>query len=288
MKFRPCIDIHAGKVKQIVGSTLSATGEVTDDLKTNFETTKSSAEFAALYRKDRLPGGHVIMLGPNCEEAAMAALRAYPQGLHVGGGITAATAPKYIEAGASHVIVTSYVFKGGQIAWDRLDELVAAVGKEHLVLDLSCRRRPNDMAGPYYVVTDKWQAYTDYALTRDGVARLAECCDEFLVHGVEAEGKRCGILEDLVRALGEWSPIPVTYAGGARCGGSSSAQHANAVLWRRHSLFVTVRVGGGGASLRDVWGRRQVRRQQRSASGCCRGEGMVYLLLAWFTCCFAC
>eukprot|EP00611_Tribonema_gayanum_P006115 TRINITY_DN153_c0_g1_i6.p1 TRINITY_DN153_c0_g1~~TRINITY_DN153_c0_g1_i6.p1 ORF type:complete len:279 (+),score=92.05 TRINITY_DN153_c0_g1_i6:123-959(+) len=216
MKFRPCIDIHAGKVKQIVGSTLSATGEVTDDLKTNFETTKSSAEFAALYRKDRLPGGHVIMLGPNCEEAAMAALRAYPQGLHVGGGITAATAPKYIEAGASHVIVTSYVFKGGQIAWDRLDELVAAVGKEHLVLDLSCRRRPNDMAGPYYVVTDKWQAYTDYALTRDGVARLAECCDEFLVHGVEAEGKRCGILEDLVRALGEWSPIPVTYAGGAR------------------------------------------------------------------------
>eukprot|EP00953_Heterococcus_sp_UTEX-ZZ885_P034215 17737-Heterococcus_DN1.PRE.1 len=171
MRFRPCIDLHAGKVKQIVGSTLSATGASTADLEhalslrllscrvqTNFETTKSSADFAALYKRDALPGGHVIMLGPNCEEvsyialeasastadtitaAALAALQEYPGGMHLGGGVTPAAAKKYLDAGASHVIVTSYVFQNGQIVWERLKELVAAVGKERLVLDLSCRR----------------------------------------------------------------------------------------------------------------------------------------------------
>ena len=216
MRFRPCIDLHCGKVKQIVGSTLSSEE---GSLRTNFETSKSSSDFASLYRSDRLPGGHVIMLGPGCEEAALAALSAYPMGLHVGGGINPSNAKRYLDAGASHVIVTSYVFKDGHIAWERLDELVSAVGKERLVIDLSCRRLPEAKRGGdsnFYVVTDKWQKYTDFALTPEGLARLAAMCDEFLVHGVDVEGMQCGILDDLVTFLGEYSPIPVTYAGGAR------------------------------------------------------------------------
>jgi phosphoribosylformimino-5-aminoimidazole carboxamide ribotide isomerase len=216
MRFRPCIDLHQGKVKQIVGSTLGAKSE---DLKTNFETSKGSGYFADLYREDRLPGGHVIMLGPNCEEAALEALKAFPGGMHVGGGVSPSNATKYLDAGASHIIVTSYVFRNGQISWDRLEELVSVVGKERLVLDLSCRRLPEAQRGEdeqYYVVTDKWQKYTTFALTAESLKQLASYCDEFLVHGVDVEGMQCGILDDLVSFLGEHSPIPVTYAGGAR------------------------------------------------------------------------
>ena len=211
-KFRPCIDLHQGKVKQIVGSTLSddpGQGPVT-----NFEATKPSQDFAAMYQRDGLPGGHVIMLGPGNEEAAKAALRAYPGGLQIGGGITPANAGGYLEAGASHVIVTSYVFREGRLDAERLDELVRAVGKERLVLDLSCRRR--EPGGPFYVVTDRWQKFTSLALSAETLSQLAEHCVEFLVHAVDVEGKQSGIEEDLVKALGEWSTIPVTYAGGAR------------------------------------------------------------------------
>mmetsp|Transcript_934 Transcript_934/g.2569 ORF Transcript_934/g.2569 Transcript_934/m.2569 type:complete len:270 (-) Transcript_934:72-881(-) len=215
-RFRPCIDLHGGKVKQIVGATLTDGDEAPV---TNFEASKSSADFAAMYRDDTLTGGHVIKLGPGNEEAALAALRAYPGGLQLGGGVTPENAAAYIEAGASHVIVTSYVFRNGSIDWERLRALVGIVGKEKLVLDLSCRQLPADSRGDddaYYVVTDRWQKYTDFAVNKENLKILAEYCDEFLVHGVEVEGLKGGMLEDLIVSLGEWSPIPVTYAGGAR------------------------------------------------------------------------
>ena len=210
--FRPCIDLHQGKVKQIVGSTLTddqAKGPVT-----NFESSRPSESFAETYRQDGLGGGHVIMLGPGNEEAAKAALRAFPGGLQVGGGITPANAASYLEAGASHVIVTSYVFRDGRLDEERLAEVVAAVGRDRLVLDLSCRRR--EPGGPYFVVTDRWQKFTSLELSAQTLSTLSQSCAEFLVHAVDVEGKQSGILEDLVVALGDWSPLPVTYAGGAR------------------------------------------------------------------------
>jgi phosphoribosylformimino-5-aminoimidazole carboxamide ribotide isomerase len=218
MRFRPCIDLHEGKVKQIVGSTLrdrvgNGRRAVPDDgLVTNFETDRSAADYARLYRDDDLPGGHVIMLGPGNEAAAREALRAYPGGLQVGGGIGPDNAAQYLDAGASHVIVTSYVFREGRIDYGNLNQLVAAVGKERLVLDLSCRKR----GAEYVVVTDRWQNFTEVALTPENLDYLARFCVEFLVHGVDVEGQREGLQEDLVQALGAWSPIPATYAGGAR------------------------------------------------------------------------
>lgn len=147
---------------------------------------------------------------------AKSALQAYPQGLQVGGGIKTENAKEWLDAGASHVIVTSFVFHNGQIDMERLKSLVQVTGKDRLVLDLSCRRRPDDPTGPYYVVTDRWQTYTDVKVDEETLKNLSEYCDEFLVHGVENEGKRCGILEDLVVLLGDHSPISVTYAGGVK------------------------------------------------------------------------
>jgi len=234
MKFRPCIDLHSGKVKQIVGSTLTTkeaapTTDASKDVATNFETDRPAAEYAQMYARDGLTGGHVIMLPskdgqPQAnQEAARQALAAYPGGLQIGGGINDTNAKEWMEAGASHVVVTSYVFKNGQINMEHLQKLVNIVGKDKLVLDLSCRRRPkdgdsasNDSDNSYYVVTDQWQKFTDVKVDADTLKMLADYCDEFLVHGVDVEGKQCGILEDLVALLGEHSPVPVTYAGGAR------------------------------------------------------------------------
>ena len=218
MKFRPCIDIHNGVVKQIVGSTLSE--DAKDVPVENFVASKPAADFAAQYKKDGLYGGHVIMLGPNCEEAALAALRTFPGGLQLGGGITLDNAMPYLEAGASHVIVTSFVFRDGAVDLTRLQALRDLVGKERLVIDLSCRKKPEDRErpdAPYYVVTNKWTQYTNYAVDAESLAALAQYCAEFLVHGVDVEGKKCGIEEPLVAMLGQCSPIPVTYAGGVRC-----------------------------------------------------------------------
>ncbi|KAG5227261.1 1-(5-phosphoribosyl)-5-[(5-phosphoribosylamino)methylideneamino] [Salix suchowensis] len=190
VRFRPCIDIHKGKVKQIVGSTLRDSKEEDGSaLVINFESDKSAAEFANLYKEDGLVGGHVIMLGADdlSKAAAVEALHAYPGGLQVGGGINVNNALNYIEEGASHVIVTSYVFNNGQMDLERLKDLVHVVGKQKLVLDLSCRK---------------------------SMEFLANYADEFLVHGVDVEGKRLGIDEELVALLGRHSPIPVTYAGG--------------------------------------------------------------------------
>ncbi|CAN1772116.1 1-(5-phosphoribosyl)-5-[(5-phosphoribosylamino)methylideneamino] imidazole-4-carboxamide isomerase, chloroplastic [Linum perenne] len=212
VRFRPCIDIHKGKVKQIVGSTLRDSNTEGSGLVTNFESDMSAAQFANLYKEASLTGGHVIMLGadPLSQAAAIEALHAYPGGLQVGGGINAENCLSYIEEGASHVIVTSYVFNNGQMDLERLKDLVRVVGKERLVLDLSCRKKD----GRYAIVTDRWQKFSDVYLDKEILEFLASFADEFLVHGVDVEGKKLGIDEELVQLLGEHSPIPVTYAGG--------------------------------------------------------------------------
>ncbi|KAL3532094.1 hypothetical protein ACH5RR_005615 [Cinchona calisaya] len=212
VRFRPCIDIHKGKVKQIVGSTLQDAKEEASNLITNFESDKPAADYAKLYKDDGLTGGHVIMLGadPLSKSAAIETLRAYPGGLQVGGGINSSNAFSYIEEGASHVIVTSYVFSNGQMDLERLKELANAVGKGRLVLDLSCRKKE----GKYFIVTDRWQKFSDVCLDQKVLDFLAGYADEFLVHGVDVEGKKLGIDEELVALLGKYSPIPVTYAGG--------------------------------------------------------------------------
>lgn len=205
--FRPCIDLHSGRVKQIVGGTLRESGACEE----NFVSSQSSAYYANLYARHGLKGGHVIMLGPGNEAAAREALAAFPQGLQVGGGITAETAPAWLEAGASHVIVTSWIFVDGELDAGRLAALARAVGKDRLVLDLSCRKRQGD----YYVVTNRWQTFSSLRVDAVTLADLAGHCAEFLVHGVDVEGKRLGIDDDLVALLADASPIPVTYAGGA-------------------------------------------------------------------------
>ncbi|OAY78837.1 1-(5-phosphoribosyl)-5-((5-phosphoribosylamino)methylideneamino) imidazole-4-carboxamide isomerase, chloroplastic [Ananas comosus] len=212
VRFRPCIDIHKGKVKQIVGSTLRDTVVDGTTLVTNFESDKSPAEFANLYREDGLTGGHVIMLGADdaSRAAALEALHAYPGGMQVGGGINSDNAMTYINEGASHVIVTSYIFSNGQMNLERLKHLVGIIGKQRLVLDLSCRKKN----GKYAIVTDRWQKFGDIILEEQTLVFLATYADEFLVHGVDVEGKRLGIDEELVTLLGCYSPIPVTYAGG--------------------------------------------------------------------------
>lgn len=210
MKFRPCIDLHGGTVKQIVGSTLS--DERPEVLQTNFTAEKSSSWYAELYKKDNLTGGHIIKLGPGNDEAATEALGAWPGGMQIGGGITADNAIEWLDRGASHVIVTSYVFSDGVIDKNRLSKLVDRVGKSRLVLDLSCRRRADD----YYIVTDRWQNFTEVAISEQVLDELAGCCDEFLIHAADVEGKCSGIEQVLVEKLAHWSPLPTTYAGGVR------------------------------------------------------------------------
>ena len=206
--FRPCIDLHDGKVKQIVGGSLSDDAAT---LRTNFVSEKSPAWFAELYRRDNLKGGHVIMLGSGNESAAKTALGAFPGGLHVGGGINLENAQSYLDAGASHVVVTSWVFRDGKLDTERLKLLIAKIGKKRLVLDLSCRKK----GGDYYVVTDRWQKFTEMTLSAKTLSDLASSCDEFLVHAVDVEGLCRGVDLELVEKLAAWTPIPTTYAGGA-------------------------------------------------------------------------
>jgi phosphoribosylformimino-5-aminoimidazole carboxamide ribotide isomerase len=204
--FRPCIDLHEGKVKQIVGGTLGDAG-----LRTNFVSEKPAAWFAELYQRDNLRGGHVIMLGAGNETEARSALAAYPGGLQIGGGVNSQNARGWLEAGASHVIVTSWVFREGKVDFARLDELVKIVGKKKLVLDLSCRKRAEN----YFVVTDRWQKFTELAVNQETLEKFSKYCDEFLIHAVDVEGLCRGIDGELVKKLGNGSPIPTTYAGGA-------------------------------------------------------------------------
>lgn len=216
MRFRPCIDIHNGKVKQIVGASLKDAG---DQAAENFVSDKSAADFAKIYKKYGLKGGHVILLNgkesgyyEETKKQALSALTAYPGGLQAGGGITADNAAEFLRAGASHVIVTSYVFQGGEIRKENLERLVRAVGRQHLVLDVSCKRREDG----YYIVTDRWQRETAVQITPDLLDELSAYCDEFLIHAVDVEGKKGGIEEMLIGELAGWQGIPVTYAGGVR------------------------------------------------------------------------
>ncbi|MCM1284121.1 MAG: phosphoribosylformimino-5-aminoimidazole carboxamide ribotide isomerase [Muribaculaceae bacterium] len=215
MEFRPCIDIHNGKVKQIVGASLRDEG---DFARENFVSGQDAAFYAGLYRRQGLRDGHVILLNSAdsaCYEAgrqqAFAAFREYPGGLQAGGGITAGNAAEFLQAGASAVIVTSYVFRDGYIHFGNLERLYREVGREHLVLDLSCRKKPD---GKYYIVTDRWQKFTNEQIVPALLDELGEYCREFLVHAVDVEGKSGGIERELVSLLGEWGKQPVTYAGG--------------------------------------------------------------------------
>ena len=214
MEYRPCIDIHNGKVKQIVGSSLEDEGDIASE---NFVSKRDADFFAEFYAKDGLKGGHVIMLNKQgspyyetTKQQALLALRSYPGGLQVGGGINSDNAMEFIKAGATHVIVTSYVFADGVVNYDNLKKLVDTVGKERIVLDVSCRKKDDD----YYIVTDRWQNFTKERITEELLDDLSAYCDEFLVHAADVEGKCQGIEEDLVRLLGNWGKIPMTYAGG--------------------------------------------------------------------------
>lgn len=213
MEFRPCIDIHNGKVKQIVGSSIT---DSTDEVNENFVANNDSAYYAKLYESLGLKGGHVIMLNNKSSEyyeatksEAVKALKAYPGGLQVGGGINDKNAKEFIDAGASHVIVTSFGFSEGRICYENLEALKASVTKKHVVLDMSCRRKGDK----YYIVTDRWTKFTDAVLSKELLYDLSEYCDEFLVHAVDVEGKGSGIEKDVIEIL-KTSPIPVTYAGG--------------------------------------------------------------------------
>ncbi len=214
MEFRPCIDIHNGKVKQIVGGSLLDEGNRAEE---NFVAWQDAAFFADLYKKDHLRGGHIILLNPVTSEyyeetkrQAMLALAAYPNGFQIGGGITAENAAEFLQMGASHVIVTSYVFKNGKVHYENLQKLKDAVGREHLVLDVSCRRKEDG----YYIVTDRWQKFTEEKVSTELLDMLSEYAAEFLIHAVDVEGKADGIETELVKMLGEWGKLPVTYAGG--------------------------------------------------------------------------
>ncbi|MGN0696638.1 MAG: phosphoribosylformimino-5-aminoimidazole carboxamide ribotide isomerase [Oscillospiraceae bacterium] len=214
MRFRPCIDIHNGRVKQIVGGSLSDKNSFAEE---NYVSEYDGGYYARLYKSRGLSGGHIIMLNPVGSEyyeadkkQAISALSEYRGGLQIGGGITAENAAEFLEAGASHVIVTSYVFRDGEISFERLEKLKAAAGREHLVLDLSCRKRD----GEYYIVTDRWQKFTGVTVNKASLEMLSSYCDEFLVHAVDAEGKAKGIEENIAAVLGELNDIPSTYAGG--------------------------------------------------------------------------
>lgn len=252
MEFRPCIDIHNGKVKQIVGGTLRDEG---DQARENFVSEQDSAFFASFYEKHQIKGGHIILLNGkdspyynDTKEQALLALRTYPGGLQAGGGITSQNAKEFLDAGASHVIVTSYVFRDGKVNYDNLEKLFQVTGKEHLVLDLSCRKRDGD----YYIVTDRWQKFTEEKVNITLLDKMAGYADEFLIHAVDVEGKASGIERGLVELLGSWHKIPVTYAGGV-----GSFEHLEQLReWGQGHLNVTIGSAldlfGGSMSFEDV------------------------------------
>ncbi|PQE13101.1 1-(5-phosphoribosyl)-5-[(5-phosphoribosylamino)methylideneamino] imidazole-4-carboxamide isomerase [Rutstroemia sp. NJR-2017a BBW] len=210
-KFRPCIDLHSGQVKQIVGGTLTT---ASSDLKTNYVSKLPAGHFAKLYKDHDLTGAHVIMLGPGNEEAAKEAVEQWPGGLQVGGGITDQNAQQWIEWGAERVIITSFLFPDGKFSQERLDAVLQVLGgdKKKLVIDLSCRRKDDT----WYVAMNKWQTITDMEVNEESIKSLEPYCSEFLIHAADNEGLQEGIDEKLVEKLAQWCSIPVTYAGGGR------------------------------------------------------------------------
>ena len=252
MRFRPCIDIHNGKVKQIVGSSLR---DKNDEAKENYVASNDAVFYARMYREMGLSGGHIILLNPvtsplyeATKKQATEDLNACPGLMQVGGGITADNAKEFIDAGASHVIVTSYVFKDGKINYANLEKLTAAVGKEKVVLDLSCK----NVDGKYYIVTDRWQKLTDVELTEATLDLLSEYCDEFLVHAADVEGKQKGIEENVAGILGKWGKIPVTYAGGA--GTLDDVKELKEIGKGRVDVTIgsALEIFGGSLKLKDV------------------------------------
>jgi len=207
-KFRPCIDLHQGQVKQIVGGSLNEQGATT-----NFVSAHDAAYYANIYREQGLTGGHVIALGPGNQEQALLALKTWPGGLQFGGGVNDENASAFLEAGASHVIVTSYLFDGGRFSFEKLESIKKETGAERLVLDLSCRRTDKG----WQIATDRWQTITDTVINQATLNELEHHCAEFLIHAADVEGLQAGIDQELVALLGEICTIPVTYAGGARC-----------------------------------------------------------------------
>ncbi|PSS22441.1 hypothetical protein M430DRAFT_65607 [Amorphotheca resinae ATCC 22711] len=210
-KFRPCIDLHSGQVKQIVGGTLTTTSA---DLKTNYVSKLPAGHFAKLYKDNGLEGAHVIMLGPGNEDAAKEALAEWKGGLQVGGGITDKNAKQWIEWGAERVIITSFLFPEGKFSQERLNSVLAALDgdKEKLVIDLSCRKKDDT----WFVAMNKWQTITDMEVNEESIKSLEPYCSEFLIHAADNEGLQKGIDEQLVEKLAQWCSIPVTYAGGGR------------------------------------------------------------------------
>jgi len=208
MKFRPCIDLHNGKVKQIVGATLTENNTP----RTNFISDRDARWYANLYRSDNLRGGHIIKLGPGNDAAAKEALNAWPNGFQIGGGITAENAKQWLDLGAEKVIITSFIFSQGILQEKRLKDLVKKIGREHLVLDLSCRKQKNN----YWVVSDRWQTFTQTKIDPESIKQLERFCSEFLIHGVDVEGKQQGIDEELIDLLASCIQIPCTYAGGVQ------------------------------------------------------------------------
>ncbi len=252
MKFRPCIDIHNGKVKQIVGGSLLDKGNEAIE---NFVSTFDAAYYAKLYQQNNLKGGHIILLNAldseyyekNIEQAYLA-LKAYPNGLQIGGGITDENANLFLKLGASHVIVTSFVFKDGKINYQNLEKLKKKVGKDNIVLDLSCRKRHED----YYIVTNRWQTFTNVKISEEILDELSDYCDEYLIHAVDVEGKASGIEKDLVYLLSNWNRIPITYAGGV--GSMEDIKELKAISHDKIDVTVgsALDLFGGNITFRDL------------------------------------
>ncbi|KAI3657620.1 hypothetical protein MP638_001339 [Amoeboaphelidium occidentale] len=204
-KFRPCIDLHEGKVKQIVGGTLKETTESVDGPVTNFSSSLPPEHYAELYRKHDLTGGHVIMLGNGYEKAAKRCLSAWPNVFQVGGGITEDNAKEWLQHGAGKIIVTSYLFPEGKFSIERLKNISDIAGKDRLVVDLSFRKVVNGSNFEYVVAMNKWQTLTDMKITHESIKLFEEYSSELLVHAADVEGLCKGIDQDI---------NPVTYAGG--------------------------------------------------------------------------
>jgi phosphoribosylformimino-5-aminoimidazole carboxamide ribotide isomerase len=259
LRFRPCIDLRDGRVVQIVGGSLSE--DKANGLVTNFETDLVASAFARMYREDNLTGGHVISLGRGNHDQAISALKEFPGGMQYGGGVTDDNAKSYLDSGASHVIVTSHIFQDGEVNYEKLSQLKNIVSRKRLVIDLSCRKQGDD----YWVVMDRWQTFTKVKIEYETVNRLAEYCDEFLVHGVDVEGRQTGVEYQLVDELAGIVPIPVTYAGGA----SQLTDLDNVRLKGHGKIDLTIGsaldIFGGSVKYSDVvaWQRDQNRRQDQ-------------------------
>jgi len=260
-RFRPCIDLHRGKVKQIVGGTLTEELPPTE----NFVTDRSPASFAEVFRSADAHGGHVIQLGPGNTAAALESLAAWPGGFQLGGGITPDNAAMWIDAGASHVIVTSHLFPDDHLDLSRLDSLSSVLGASRIVVDLSCRRDLSVCSNSWYVAKDRWQTPTRTFIDAPTLASLEGRCAEILVHAADVEGLQTGIDADLVRALALWSPVPVTYAGGANSISDLQLVHdlsdglVDLTIGSALDLY-----GGTGVSFDDcvAWNKRHPGRQE--------------------------